>query len=362
MISGSKQFYDLVEQGRQGHNIGLPIGSPKLEMYMDGFLPGTSYLIGGMSGVSKSTFALWTFVYQPLVHFLKGEYQERDPYYVLFNLEMTTPQIYAKLVSMYILENFGIELRFKEIFSRGKDTILSDEHYTILKQCNSFLEILDQRLMCYDGTLTEEKYIKVLNSILPKFGTWKDGIYYPNNSNQILGVLIDHVSLVKASTGRSKKDEMDAISRASVIYRNTTKIVSPIHVSQFNRSANSDERLKQAMQDPGASDFKDSGSLYEDSSVVIALHSPHKFKLSSYRKYNIRELEQIFIGVFLLKSRFGTSDIMIPMAFYGDSSSYKELPKPDDIYDYERLKTPFWNIFKDEMNQRSIEQKPKFIL
>ena len=33
-----------------------------------------------------------------------------------------------------------------------------------------------------------------------------------------------------------KKDEMEAISRASVFFRNTTGIVSPIHVSQFNRS------------------------------------------------------------------------------------------------------------------------------
>lgn len=364
MISGSEQFYSLVEQGRQGHNIGLSIGSPKLETYMDGFLPGTSYLIGGMSGVSKSTFTLYSFIYQPLIHYLEGEVQERDPYWVLFNLEMTTPQVYAKLVSMYILDTFGVELRFKEIFSRGKDTILSDEHYEILKQCSEFLRVLDQRLMCYDGTLTEEKYIKVLNSILPKFGTWREGIYHPNNPNQILGVLIDHVSLIKASQGRTKKEEMDAVSRASVILRNTTGIVSPIHVSQFNRSANSDERLKQAMQDPGASDFKDSGSLYEDSSVVIALHSPHKFKLSTYRKYNIKELEQIFIGVFLLKSRFGTSDIMVPMAFYGDSSSYKELPKSEEMFDYERYKTPFWNkvAVDTEKDRLSNNQKSKFIL
>lgn len=261
---------------------------------------------------------------------------------------------------MYILDNFGIELKFKEIFSRGKDTMLSDKNYEILKKCESFLDVLDERLMCYDGTLTEEKYVKTLNKVLTKFGHWKDGVYYPNNPHQILGVLIDHVSLIKASPGRTKKDEMDAISRSSVILRNTTRIMSPIHVSQFNRSANSDERLKQSMQDPSASDFKDSGSIYEDSNVVIALHSPHKFKISTYRKYNIKELEQIFIGTFLLKSRFGTSDIMVPMAFYGDSSTYKELPKPDEIFDYERYKTPFWDkeIIKDEKN----ETKFKFTL
>lgn len=343
MIRGKEAFYQLVNEGREGHNVGLPIGSPKLEMYMDGYLPGTSYLIGGGSGSGKSTYTLYAFIYKPLMAFLEGEYTERDPYYILFNLEMTQPQVYAKLVSMYIFEKYGIELRFKEIFSRGKDCIISDEHYDILKKCEPFLDILDERLMCFDGSLTEEKYVKVINSILPKFGEWKDGQFTPNNPNQVLGVLIDHCSLIKATNGRSKKEEMDAISRDSVSYRNTTKIISPIHVSQFNRSAGSDERLKQSMQDPTSNDFKDSGSLYEDSQVVLALHSPHKFKQTTYKRYNIKELEQVFLAMFLLKSRFGTSDILVPLGYYGDCSTFIELPRPDNIADYERYKTPYWS-------------------
>lgn len=371
MSSGKLKFYELVDSGRLGNNIGLSIGSSKLETYMDGYLPGTSYLIGGSSGSGKSTYALWAFVYQPLVHFLRGECVERDPYWVLFNLEMTQPQIYAKLVSMYIFDNFGVELRFKEIFSRGKDTILSDHNYEIIKECDKFLDVLDQRLMCYDGTLTEEKYIKVLNSILPRFGSWNNGVYTPNNPKQVLGVLVDHFSLVKATPGRTKKDEMDAISRASVVLRNTTEIVSPIHISQFNRNAKSDERLKQSMQDPSDNDFKDSGALYEDSQVVMAVHSPHKFKLTTYRKYDIRSLEQCFIAIFLLKSRFGTSDIMVPFGFYGDCSHYLELPRPDEIYDYEKYKTPYWSLEDTNLENNQDEhkivdsdliEKPKFVL
>jgi len=365
-MTGKEEFYQLVEEGRRGHNIGLAIGSKKLETYMDGFLPGTSYLIGGTSGSGKSTYALWAFLYQPLINFLNGNGTERDPYWILFNLEMTKPQVYAKLISMYIFDNFGIELRFKEIFSRGADIILSDEHYNLIKQCDSFIDELDKRITCYDGTLTEEKYLNIMSNQLLRFGHWDNGAYYPNNPQQILGVFIDHVSLVKATSGRSKKDEMDAISRDSVILRNTTKIVSPIHVSQFNRSANSDERLKQSMQDPSANDFKDSGALYEDSQVVIALHSPHKFKLSTYKKYNIKVLEQSFIAIFLLKSRFGTSDIWIPFGFYGDCSHYAELPKPDEIYDYEKYKSPYYLLEKESEDDIKLEdevnQTSKFIL
>ena len=351
MMSGKEEFYALVKEGREGHNIGLSIGSPKLELYMDGFLPGTSYLIGAASGVGKSTYMLWALIYQPLIHFLKGESVERDPYWIMFNLEMTRSQIYAKLVSMYIFDNFGEQLRFKEIFSRGKDCVLSDEGLNLLEQCSAFLDELDKRIYCYEGVLTEEIYIAQVKKELPRFGKFEGATFIPNNPNQVVGVVIDHCSLIKASSGRSKKEEMDAISRDSVIFRNTTKIISPIHVAQFNRSSGSDERLKQSMQDPNQNDFKDSGSLYDDSQIVIALFSPHKYKLSTYRKYNIKILEQSFIAAFLLKSRFGTSDICVPFGFYGDCSHYVELPKPDEIFDYEKYTNPNYLLNLDDTNE-----------
>lgn len=290
----------------------------------------------------KTTFALWTFVYQPLTHFLSGECQERDPYWLLFSLEMTRAQVYAKLVSMYIYDKFSIQLRFKEIFSRGKDCILSDDNYEILKKCGEFLDVLDKRLTFYEGSLTEAVYLREVEKELKKYGKFEDSEYVPDNPNQIIGVLVDHFTLVKASNGRSKKEEIDAISRDSVILRNKTKIMSPIHIAQFNRNSSNQERMKQQLQDPSSEDFKDSGSLLEDSQIVLALFSPHKCKLATYRKYNIKELEQCFISISLLKSRFGTSDIIDPVGFYGDCSTYAELPKPDEIFDYDKYKRPEW--------------------
>lgn len=59
---------------------------------------------------------------------------------------MTRSQVYAKLVSMYIFDNYGVELRFKQIFSRGKDCVLSDEEYELLTKSADFIRILDERL------------------------------------------------------------------------------------------------------------------------------------------------------------------------------------------------------------------------
>lgn len=360
-MTGKQAFYQLVEEGRKGHNIGLPIGSKKLENFMDGYLGGMSYLIGGSSGTGKSSYALYALIYRPLIEFLNNpKYKDRDPYWIMFNLEMTREQIYAKLNSMLLFDLCQEQLRFKEIFSRGEDCMLSDERLELLHQCDSFMDELDKRLICFEGTLTEAAYVKTVDEILLKFGKWEDKKYIPNNPRQILGCMIDHCSLIKATNGRSKKDEMDAISRYSVSIRNRTKIFSPIHISQFNRSNGSDERLKQNVQDPNQNDFKDSGALYEDSQVVFALFSPHAIHKKEFHSYKINILEDSFIAIYCLKSRFGTSNFFVPMGFYGDCTHYHELPKPENVFDWEKYKTPYW-IYEKDINKNEKDDKKEKI-
>ena len=349
------QFYELIDKGREGKNIGLSIGLPKLSSYCDGYVQGTSFLLGAGSGVGKTTFALFTFIYKPLMSFLNDpDMQSRDPYWIFFALEMTPEQIYAKLISMYIFEKYGVQLTYKEIFSRGKDTKITDENYQLIKDSEEFLDILDERIIFHDGTLNSEKYKNHVINDLKQFGTFNGEDYIPNNPDQIIGIVVDHFSLIRASQGRSKKEEMDLTSSYSVQLRNKCRIVSPINIMQFNRDSGNQERLKQRLQDPTSSDFKDSGAIYEDSQIVLALFSPIKYKLSSYRKYNIKELEQSYIACFLLKSRFGTSDIVVSLGFYGDCSTYKELPKSSDILDYTKYKEPYWDIEDKEDNNKSV--------
>lgn len=340
------RLLELIEKGRQGSNIGLSMGLEKLSLYMDDYLPSTQYLIGGASGSGKSTFVLFAFIYKPLMDWLHTDdpaKKARDPYWIMFNLEMTEEQIQGKLLSMYIYETFGEQVRFKEMFSRGRDCMLTDDHYELIKKCEDFLDLLDKRIIYHDGAFNSDKYKNCLNEDLKKFGTFKDGDYIPENPNRIIGVVLDHASLTRASNGRSKKEEMDLVSSYGVQYRNKCGI-SPINLSQFNRNANGGERIKAGLQDPDNSDYKDSGALYEDSTVVIAIHAPIKYKLTTYRGYDIKQLGQMFIAVILLKSRFGTSDIAVGLGFYGDCSIYKELPKANEITDYEKYKDPSWTL------------------
>lgn len=305
-----------------------------------------------------------TFIYRPLMDWLTTTdvaKKARDPYWIVFNLEETREQVEARLLSMYIYEHFGEQIRFKEMFSRGRDCMLTDAHYELIKrpECTKFREILDERIIYHDGTFNAAKYETVLKQELAKFGKFEGNEYIPNNPDQLIGVIVDHLSLTRASSGKTKKEEMDLISSESVQFRNKCKIVSPIFIMQSNRDSGNAERLKQGLQEPSEMDVKDTGAVYEDSQVVLALHSPHKCKLATYRGYDVKALEQKLVSAILLKTRFGTSDIAVGMGFYGDCSIYKELPKGEDITDYDKYKDPSWSLIdtnndKDKKLNKSV--------
>jgi hypothetical protein len=226
------------------------------------------------------------------------------------------------------------------------------------------MDILDERLLFFEGTLTPQSFEDKINEIMPRFGHFEGESFIPNNPSQVVGLFIDHLSLIPG-----KKEAIDAISRATVTIRNVTGIVSPILIAQFNRDNSNMERLKGGLQEPTKNDFKDSGGPYEDSQVCLALFSPHSHKLNTYRKYNIKILEQCFISITLLKSRFGSSDIVVPFNFFGDITHYVEMPKPDEIYDYERYTSPNYLLENNSLtiddtdnNEDSSNNDFKFVL
>lgn len=339
-------FYDLVERGRSGENSSLPIGLPKLEGYIEGLSQGSHILIGAGSGVGKTTLLLYSFIYKPIM----AQDPEKDVHFLMFNLEMGEEQILAKLLSIYIYEHYGVEISFKEIFSRGRDTILSDENYYLIKECRPILEMFQERITFVPGPLNAETFDKAVMDYLKNYGTFNGNTYTPNNPKQILGVVVDHLSLVRASNGRSKKEEMDLISNHGVSFRNKCRILTLIFLMQLNRNQYGNERLKnESLREPDESDLKDSGTMMEDCHIALLMFSPVKAKLGTHRGYDISELGGNYRSVKCVKNRFGTADIAVGLGFYGNIGIFKELPKASEITDYEKYKRPDWCLIDESL-------------
>lgn len=349
------EIFKQIDAGRSGENHGYSMGLPKLEGIIDGVTKETYTLILSNSGAGKSSFALYAYVYKPLM-----EHLDDDDYKVLFfALEMSEWSLYIKLLSIYIFETYGIELSFKEILSKKKEYILSDEHYDLVQECRPWLEQISKKLEVYDKHVNANTVYAILKSRLEKMGKFVESetklTYIPNNPNLIYVVVIDHIGLVRPQQGNSLKQEIDLLSSYLVTLREKCRI-SPVVVQQANREQGNIERFKQGKSAFTINDAKDSGNTVQDCNVMLAIYNPHRDGLKSYKSYDIKQLESNFRSIMCLKNRFGDCDVEVGCNFFGGINLFQELPKPDEIYDYARYTNPNYLLIDidKELDQSNI--------
>lgn len=344
MISNS--ILNQITLGREGNNWGYSMGLKKLEGIIDGVTKSTYTLIFSTSGAGKTSLALYSYIYKPLMeHLDDGKFKV-----IYFSLEMSAEKLLLKLLSIYIFETYHIELSVKELLSARKDYTLSDENFKIVKECMPWLKKVENAMVIFDKSLNCKSLYTLLMKELQKSGTFTETdnrkIYTPNDPDTITIVAIDHLSLVRPTEGRSKKEEMDLISSYLVTLRNMCGI-SPLVIMQSNRDSAGMDRRKAGLNNLRLTDIKDSGSPSEDAEVVLSIFNPFKEKLCTYNNYNIEKLRGKFRAVTVLKSRYGETDVEIGCAFYGACGAWKELPRGDEANDYDSYISSDY-YFKDE--------------
>lgn len=335
----SDKLLQEIDRGRLGLNHGTEMGLPKLEGIIDGVSRETYTLILSNSGAGKTSFALYAYVYKPLMQHL-----DDDDFKILyFSLEMNEVSLYIKLLSIYIFETYGIELSFKKILSREKEYILSEEYYDIVKECLPWINKISEKLEIYDKSVSANKVYAILKSRLENMGKFVESetrmTYIPDNPNLIYNIVIDHIGLIRPANGNDLKREMDLLSSYLVTLREKCGI-SPVVIQQANREQGNIERFKQGKSAFTINDAKDSGNTVQDCNIMIAIYNPHRDGLKTYKKYNIEQLESNFRSIMVLKNRFGDCDVEVGCNFFGWINYFRELPKPDEIFDYERYTNP----------------------
>lgn len=342
----SEKIKAEVDKGRLGKNQGISIGLPNLENIIDGVTQETYTLVMSNSGSGKTTFALWAYVYKPIMAHL-GD----DNYKVLyFSLEMSEIALYVKLMSLYIFDTYHIQLSYKEILSKKKNYILSDEMYKIVQEAWEWADEVEKHLEIYDKHVSANTIYAALKSRLESLGKFEQTenrmIYIPNNPDLFYVVILDHIGLLTTQPGNRLKDEIDLASKYLLTLRDKCRI-SPVVVQQANRDQGNIERFKAGKSAFTINDVKDSGNTVQDCNIMLALYNPGRDGLNEYHKYQIPSFNGNFRSIMVLKDRYGASDCEDHVAMYGNVGFFKELPNHDQIYDYEMYGNADW-IFKEQ--------------
>lgn len=190
----TESLIQAIDRGREGKEQGYSIGLPKLEKVIDGVCKGVYTLISAESGIGKSSFMLYSYIYRPLMDHLYDDKFKIS----LFSLEMSADKILAKLLSTYIFEKYGVRLSLKQLLSVQKGFILNDECYAIVKECIPWLKRVESILTIYDKSATANSiYSNILKELEARGRfeeTDKRKIYYPNDPDLVHLVIIDHLA------------------------------------------------------------------------------------------------------------------------------------------------------------------------
>ena len=94
--------------------------------------------------------------------------------------------------------------------------------------------------------------------------------------------------------------------------------------------------------------FKETSDSTDAAEIVLALCNPNRDRLNTADGYDIKKLRDHYRGCLVLKSRYGETDIKVGLNFHGDVNEFKELPLPNEIYDYNKYLTPDYILKEDE--------------
>jgi replicative DNA helicase len=326
-------FIDKIDAGRLGNNTGLPMGFNRLSEHISNIQPGRYDLIGGATGTGKTALVDDAYVFNP-ISYLEAHPKSRYSFEVVYySMEISPERKLAKLICRRIWEEHKILVTPKELYSQGFKYKVSDKVYNLLHNYQAYYEMIINKYILFRTTASPDyvykdlmEYVESRGTIIREEGTRIIKEYIPHNPNLITLVVFDHISLLnKGREDSNKKEAIDRLSKYLVFFRNEFKL-SPVVVSQFNRSIEGMDRRREGVYDPQLSDFKDTGSTQEDADTVLSLYNPLRYGITEHNDYDISQLGRNYRGLEILKNRDGDDNLTIGMYFLGEVGLFKELP------------------------------------
>ena len=313
-----------IQDGMSGLNVGLSTGLSKLDKTIYGIQKGWIYTVISSSGGGKSSFAINSYIYQPLKQML-GNDKLRIIY---FSLELSEEVLLAKLLSLYIYDTYNVIITYEQMLSMTET--LDPSLYKYVEESIPWLKKISQHLIIYDKTINAKRMYAYLKSHFEERGEFKEVsetkfTYKHKYDDHLTIAVVDHVRLLEHS-GSSPKPEIDLMCKYMIYFRNKCGLTGVL-LQQVNRNSLDMDRKKANMQEFNLSDLSDTSDTAQASEVVLGLFYPHREKMSTCRGYRVEGgLNDKLRVIQILKNRFGKSDLAFGAGFYGECNHFENIP------------------------------------
>ena len=337
----------------------IPLPFNRFKNEFPGIEQGKYFLVSGGSKAAKTQLTNFLFVYNTIFY----AFQHRDkvhPKIFYYPLEETPETITLRFMA-YLLYNFSkgaIRISPTDLKSTDENKVLSKEVLDLF-ETKEYKDIMQFYEECIEfrnsrnptgvwkdlkgyaenhGT-TYYKDIKITDELGQEKEVKQFDYYTPNDKNEYVFIIIDHVSLIESERGMDLRNSINKISEYLVIFRNRYNYI-PVVVQQQNVETLGLEAFKSNKIRPTLVGLADSKATGKDCNMLIGITNPYSHELSEYLGYNILEFKSNIRFIEIVLNRDGNSNGICPLFFDGAVNDFRELPLPTDtqklqeIYNY----------------------------
>jgi replicative DNA helicase len=329
-----------IEDGAEGKYEGLNNGFDRLNDYIFGVQRGIITLIGGQSGVFKTT--LLDFMVLNAIEDAEQKGITLNVFYNSFEIDKLTKM--CNWLSVIIYNKYNIVIPPEVIKGFGKNRLTVDQGKLVDSEIEAVEAMFSKIQFCFKpnnptglyntawkwmenrGTFIKENY--------DSDGETKSKIigFKHKNPDEYNWMVTDHLYLLKKERDFDVKRNIDKFSEYQVELARLFKFTFT-NLQQFNQSLSSVDRMKFKGADlsPQQSDFRDSTNPYSDSDICIGLMSPYKMDMETCLGYDIKKLKSSMLMLKIIKNRLSRDNIAIGLHVNPKAGSFRELPKADDM-------------------------------
>ena len=332
----------------------IPTPFPRFSEQFPGIEQGKFYLVSGASKASKTQIMNYLFLYNTIL-FAYNNPNILVPKIFYYALEETKENITLRFICYLLYTLFNVEISPKDLTSTNSKKPVSKEILNLLdsKELVNILSFYEEHVRFCDsknptGVWKDiNTYAKNHGIIHKKSFKYKDidgtertgeafDYYEPYKKNEYVMFIVDHVSLLDTERGFTLRETINKLCEYLIIARNNYNYI-PVVVQQQNIETIGLDAFKSNKIRPtlaGLADSKDTGKAVD---VMLGITNPFSFEIPEYLGYNIKILKGNFRCLEIVLNRSGESNAICPLYFNGAINFYKELPRPSDSIEIERV-------------------------
>lgn len=360
-----KRYREIKEVRDKGEFLCIPFSEsfPKFSEYIPGIMKGVMYKVTAGSGVGKTQLTKSMFVIAPLDFMRKHPELDLNIKILYFALEESEEEFIDSLVVNALAMKFNI--RIDTVMLKGYKNKYADEKLLkAIEQCEEDVSFYMNHIEVIDTEYNPTGMYKYCRRYSEKVGThvWEEQTftktnkngetiksiekvykeYIPNNPNEHVIVIGDHVSLI-AEEKDKKTEKMlskhQSIAKWSTDYcrKQITKhwdwtvvnVQQQEQGSEKQQFTNSGKSIIQKTE-PSLDALANNKEIQRDDFIIIAVYSPDRFGFNEYHGYDIDRMRDTFRSVKVLKNRLGIPNKYAHLLFDGATNRFVELPLPGD--------------------------------